>query len=74
MFRRCVSFYMGALACALASLGGCASDTALRGTTASLSDVVRTMTTPANQGANASTAWEDAVIAQAIAAHEMRNP
>jgi hypothetical protein len=68
-------------ACAIACVGwglltgGCASQSADSArATSSLGMAVKSLTVSFKPADERGSAWEDAVIAQAIAAHEMRNP
>jgi hypothetical protein len=55
--------------------GGCASQTADSArATSSLGKTVSSLTVSFKPSDERGPAWEDAVIAQAIAAHEMRHP
>lgn len=66
-----------AVACVGVSIasGGCANPQLASGnTTSSLSNVVSALGVSLKPAAETRSHWEEAVIAQAIAAHEMRNP
>lgn len=55
--------------------GGCASQPAtVANATSSLGKTLNTLTVSFKPAEDRGPAWEDAVIAKAIAAHEMRNP